>query len=177
MCTNTPTLDIILILGNIMEFNEIPVTLSNDIMFTNLVVTQNYFKFNGTKYIQANRLAMGAPTSPIFAEIFLKRLKHVHVVNILLKHHITGYFRYADNILIVYNADITSTQIVLNEFNSIHNIKLSTEEVNNTINFLDLAIKCYNKQLEFEIVRKHTRMDLIIHYSCHPFEHKLSAVK
>jgi hypothetical protein len=43
---------------------------------------------------------------------------------------------------------------------------------------LDLTIHQRNKKLEFEIYRKHTHTDLIIpDDSCHPYEHKTSAIK
>jgi hypothetical protein len=45
-------------------------------------------------------LTMGATTSAIFAENFLQWSENIYFVNIL-KHDITGYFRYVDDILIV----------------------------------------------------------------------------
>jgi hypothetical protein len=46
---------------------------------------------------------MGAPTSAILAEVFLQYLEHRVIAEILNKHQITGYHRYVDNILIIYN--------------------------------------------------------------------------
>jgi hypothetical protein len=60
---------------------------------------------------------MGAPTSVILAEIFIQHLEHTTVFNILMKHHIIDYFRYADNTLIVYNRhniNIENTLVVSN---------------------------------------------------------------
>jgi len=45
---------------------------------------------------------MGAPTSSILSEIYLQYLENTEIFDILLKHHIIGYFRYVDDILIVY---------------------------------------------------------------------------
>jgi hypothetical protein len=44
---------------------------------------------------------MGAPSS-VFPEIYLKYLENIKIFDILVKHHIIGYFQYADDILIVY---------------------------------------------------------------------------
>jgi hypothetical protein len=62
-------------------------------------------------------LAMGAPSSPTFSEIYLQYIQHSTIYEILLKHDILGYFRYIDDILIVYNTKKTDITEVLNSFN------------------------------------------------------------
>jgi hypothetical protein len=68
-------------------------------------------------------------------------MEHKQVYQILLKHKITGYFRYADDILIVYNQEQTNidkTIIELNKQNN--NIEFKVEKQHhNSINFLDLT--------------------------------------
>jgi hypothetical protein len=54
------------------------------------------------QYIQNEGLAMGAPTSSLFCEINLKRIDNTNIADILLQHHIVGYFRYADDIPLAY---------------------------------------------------------------------------
>jgi hypothetical protein len=54
------------------------------------ILKQNYFKFNNKIYSQTQGLAMGAPTSAIFSEIFLQHIEHNLLVNILLEHNIIG---------------------------------------------------------------------------------------
>jgi hypothetical protein len=43
---------------------------------------------------------MGAPTSAIQAETFIKHMEHKHIYPILKTLEIIAYYRYADNILI-----------------------------------------------------------------------------
>jgi hypothetical protein len=63
---------------------------------------------------------MGAPTSTILAEIFIQLLEHTKIINILNKYHNIDYCRYVDDILIVYNTNITNIENTLIEFNSMH---------------------------------------------------------
>jgi hypothetical protein len=78
-----------------------------------ILIKQNYFQFQDTLYIQKEGLAMGAPTSSIFSEIYLQHIKNTKVVDILLQHQIIGYFCYVDDILIVYKKDTTNIYDVL----------------------------------------------------------------
>jgi hypothetical protein len=79
---------------------------------------------------------MGVSTSALFAEIFLQWLKHLSIVTILSKH-ILGYYRYVDDILILYNPDTTHIGLVLTEFNKLHpSLTFTLEnEINSSINF------------------------------------------
>jgi hypothetical protein len=81
----------------------------------NLVVNQNYFELNTTCYKQIEVLGMGIPTSALFAEIFLQWLEHMFIVTILSEHHILGYYRYVNDILILYNPYATHIGVVLTE--------------------------------------------------------------
>jgi hypothetical protein len=46
--------------------------------------------------------------SALVAEIFVQYLEHNYIINILKKHHITDYYRYVDDVLIIYNEDHTN---------------------------------------------------------------------
>jgi hypothetical protein len=46
---------------------------------------------------------MGAPTSPSFSEIYFQWLEHNQILKILLEQHIIAYFRFVDDMLIIYN--------------------------------------------------------------------------
>jgi hypothetical protein len=85
---------------------------------------------------------MGAPTSSIFSEIYLKYIENTKIIDILLEHHILGYVRYVDDVLILYKNDATSIYDVIDTFNNIiPNIKFTMEDVKqNKINFLGITI-------------------------------------
>jgi hypothetical protein len=123
-------------------------------------------------------LAMGAPTSAIIAETCLQNLEHNQIYNFLTKYKIIGYFRYVDDILIIYDINNTHTDTMINEFNTIHptvNFTVKNEE-NNKLNFLDLTIHRKHNKLDYT-KKKSTTKDILIHNSsCHPTEHKLASI-
>jgi hypothetical protein len=55
---------------------------------------------------------MGAPTSSIFSEIYPQHIENIKIFDILLEHRIMGYFRYVDDILIVYKNDTTYMTLI-----------------------------------------------------------------
>jgi hypothetical protein len=107
---------------------------------------------------------MGAPTSAILAEIFIQYLEHNDIIQILQKHHILDYYRYVDDILIIYNENCTNIQDTSNDFNSVHpNIQYTMEmQTDNKLNYLDITIENTNNTFTFNIYRKPTATDLII---------------
>jgi len=94
MYTNIPTKDVINIISNLCETHNIDKALTKDILtVTRLIVTQNYFCFKGKTYVQKKFLAMGAPTSSIFSEIYLQFLENTKIYDILHKTRVEGDFR------------------------------------------------------------------------------------
>ena len=85
---------------------------------------------------------MGAQTSSIFSEIYLQYIENTNILDILLEHRVTGYFRYVDDILIVYKNDRTNIYDFLKLLSNIMPaVKFTMEEENNNeINFLDITI-------------------------------------
>jgi hypothetical protein len=123
---------------------------------------------------------MGAPSSALLSEIFLQYIEINHILNILTNNNILGYFRYVDDILIIYDHTTTNINTLLNEFNKIRqNLTYTIElENNQQINFLDIAVFRTNDTFEFTIFRKPTYTDIIIPYnSCHPTEQKFAAIR
>ena len=181
MYSNVPTNELMTILKNICENNNIEKKTARDIMkITRVLIQQNYFQYQNTTYVQTEGLAMGAPTSSVFSEIFLQWLENTKIVDLLIKHEIEGYFRYVDDILVVYREDKTNIHNLLNELNNLI-VKINftlEEEENNKINFLDITINKDQEDLRFEIYRKPTATDTIIpNDSCHPGEHKAAAIR
>ena len=83
--------------------------MKHEIMkISQIIIKQNYFKFQNELYIQEEGLAMGAPTSSIFSEIYPQHIENTIISDILLRYHIVGYFRYMDAIPIVCNKDTTN---------------------------------------------------------------------
>jgi hypothetical protein len=173
MYTNIPKLELFDIITNIME-NDPKITKTTQEEITNMlksIMEQNYFQVNEHYYAQTEGLAMGAPTSAILAEVYIQNMEHKQLYPILTRHQIMGYFRYVDDVLIIYYQNKTNIHEVLAEFNKqATSIKFTVEEEHhNSINFLELTIHRKRTKLEFGIYRKPTQTDTIIpNDSCHP---------
>jgi hypothetical protein len=180
MYTNIPTTELKNMIKNTVDQNYSMSNLEKDELLNLLNLKQNYFQFKNQFYKQNDGLAMGAPTSAILAETFVQYLEHTVIYQILKKHQIIDYYRYVDDILIIYNEQHTNIHDTLEEFNNIHpNIKFTMEQESlNRINYLDLTITKEHNKLTFNIYQKPTTTDSIIpNDSCHPNEHKKSAIR
>jgi hypothetical protein len=181
MYTNIPTKEIPGIITTICRKQATPTKTKTKILeLTRTILNQNYFQFMNQTYKQTTGLAMGAPTSPIFSEFYLQHKEHTTFHRILQRHKIIGYFRFVDDILLIFDNTVTDINQVLSEFNSATpSLQFTMElETDNRINFLDLTIRKNNGHFEFEIYRKPTCTDIIIPQdSCHPTEHKISAIR
>jgi hypothetical protein len=122
---------------------------------------------------------MGAPTSSLLSEVFLQSLEHDSIYKILVELNIKAYFRYVDDILIVYDSLETDITHMLSLFNKLHHNLTFTMELEDDmrINFLDLKIHRLTDSVYASIYRKPTATDSLIHFdSCHPMEHKLAGI-
>jgi hypothetical protein len=84
---------------------------------------------------------MRASSFPILDEMYLRYTEYNNIHDVLMKHT-TGYFRYTDDVLLIYNKELTHAHLTLQEFNNIH-IQLQftkDDEQSNKINFLDVTI-------------------------------------
>jgi len=106
-------------------------------------------------------------------------MENTTIYELLMKHKVEGYFKYVDDILVMYKDDKTNTHNVLEAFsNPVPNMFTLEKEQNNEINFLDITIIKNHDGLSFKIYRKPTTTDIIIpNDSCHPSEHKTAAIR
>ena len=144
------------------------------------ITNQNYFKFNDKIYKQGAGLGMGNPTSAILTEVFMQNLEQKYMEHLKNELGIILYIRYADDILCIMTKN--NEKEILTFLNKQHkNIQFTMElEHENTINYLDLTISKNHdtNQLTFEIYRKPTATDTIIHAtSNHPQQHKIAAIR
>jgi hypothetical protein len=180
--TNIPVDETLIILQNNLENHS---TMSdhkrNELMaLLRIVLKQNYFCFNNDFFIQCKGLAMGSPLSGILAEIFLNHLENKNLWNDenRYKDKIIFFYRYVDDIIILYDGNSRQVNIFNKFMNKIHpNMKFTLElEENNSLNFLDLTLKKSDNRFMFNVFRKPTATDTTIHAtSHHPMSHKLAA--
>ena len=143
MYTNIPTHELTDIIKFLFKQNSIDPTTQTELNeICNTILTQNYFRFSNIQCSQKQGLVMGAPSSSILPQVYLHFLENTQIYNILIQHQIIGYFRYVDDILIVYSDENTDIHKVLDLFNNISPTLTFTieKEQNNSINFLDISI-------------------------------------
>lgn len=94
---------------------------------------QNFFIFDKVTYYQPDGLAMGSPLSPLLADLFLDNFENQLILNNNIFHeHIIYYFRYVDDIIILWNDTLENLHLFLDYINSLHNkIKFKLEVENN----------------------------------------------
>jgi hypothetical protein len=84
---------------------------------------------------------MHAPTSAFLAEIFIQRLQHTHIINILTKHHTVDYYHYWDDILLVWDTHDTNTKDTLTQYNPVHlTTKFTQKKHRKKSNYLHINI-------------------------------------
>jgi len=123
---------------------------------------------------------MGAPSSAALSEIYIQHLEHTKITDIIVQQNIIGYFRYVDDILVVYDQSVTDIHKVHKALNNLApTIKFTLEnETDGCINFLDFTIQNKDNKLLFNIYRKPTATDIIIPKdSCHPPQQKHAAIR
>jgi len=162
--TNIPIIDTRDILINTLEENNTDPKQKQELMkWFDTITNQNYFAHNGTIQIQKEGLAMGAPSSGLISEQFLQQIEHIHLAHLSTKHKIIEYFRYVDDILLIFYSNHTDIQAILTDFNAIHpSLKFMAEtETDNTINYLDVTIhrtpKLENGHIQEAYFHRHVR--------------------
>ena len=159
MYTNIPTQKLRDVTKYLHIHNNVDWTTQAELQrICNTVLTQNHFRYNNTQYSQTQGLAMGAPhSSSRLSEVNLHFLENNQLYDIVIQHQFIGYFRYVDDILIVYSENNRGIHKVLDLFNNISPTLTFTvgKERSNCINFLDNSI-CNNQKISFSAYRKPT---------------------
>jgi hypothetical protein len=141
--TNIPVNETRDILSNMLKQNLLDSQTKQELIkWYNVITSQNYFTHNGNIVIQNDGLTMGAPSSGLLAKFFLRQVEHLHLAHLSTRHKIVNYFRYVDDILMIFDSNHTDIQTILDDFNAIHpRLKFTAEmETNNMINYLDITI-------------------------------------
>ena len=121
MYSNIPITQTKHILDNMLTSNRTNAQTKSELPnWYDAITKQNYLQHNGKTITQTDGLAMGAPSSGIISEIFLHHIEHTHLPYLAQKHKLVNYFRYVDDVLLIYDSLHTDIQAILHDFNSIH---------------------------------------------------------
>ena len=183
MYSNIPIKETKQLLNNILASNMIDHKISSEILNCyEVITTQNYFAYGDRIITQTDGLAVGAPSSGIISGIFLQHFEHAHFPILAHKHKLVNYFRYVDDVLLIYDDLQTDIHTTLSDFNSFHpNPQLTKEtEHDNKLNYLDITIHKTPTSVNIGVFRKPTFTDTIIPYtrtSNHPPQQKYAAIR
>jgi hypothetical protein len=150
------------------------------LVWYDVITQQNYFTNNHDIILQKDGLAMGSPSSGTISEIFLQYLEHSRLTPIADELQLINYYRYVDDVLIMFDEGHTDINTITNRFNSLHpNMQFTNEiEQNNQINYLDITITRKDDHIGISIYGKPTHTNTIIpHTSNHPTPHKYAAIR
>ena len=108
-------------------------------------------------YKQIERLGMGLPLGPTFANIFMSFNEQQWLADCPNSFKPVLYRRYEDDTFLLFN-DKAHSSLFLNYVNSKHpNIKFTMEtESSNSLSFLDVKVSCNNNKFTTSVFRKPT---------------------
>jgi hypothetical protein len=114
------------------------------------------------------------------AKLYIQLIEERYIKHWIEDQNIVYYKRYVDDIFIIFDTSRIN-EITINEVISSIDQHLEfkiTEETNNSINYLDMAINRNKDRMEISIYRKPTNTNVTIqHTSNHPQDHKYAAYR
>jgi len=149
--------------------SEMQSSLNEDLLsFAELVLKSNNFEFNGNRYLQKQRTAIGTSMAPSYANIFMNRLERCLIKNAEVKPRI--WWGYIDNIFIVWTEGEEKLRKFIDYLNSAHEtIKFTYKWSKHEIDFLDVKVLKESGMLETDLFIKPTDSHQYLHSSsCHP---------
>ena len=141
----------------------------------NLVLTLNHFTFEKNKfYLQIFGTAMGTKMAPSYANLFMGNLERTLLQGATLKP--SCWYRYIDDIFIVWNHGQDTWNEFANYLNSFHpTIKFTSEISKTSVSYLDTTVSVINGKLETDLYTKPTdTFNYLLWSSCHPHKTKSS---
>lgn len=136
-----------------------------------LLFEENYFFFEDKWfYHQIKGIAMGTPAAVVIANLVVAYLEEILFTNSMFKH-IKLYKRYIDDVLIIFNLNNISVDMVIQNFQRMEEfgITWSSKFSTASIDFLDLTIFHHDKLFLTKTFQKDLNLYLyIVKSSAHP---------
>ena len=145
-----------------------PIALDSFLDLIKLSVENTVFIFDGMAFKQKFGVAMGSPLSPVLANLCMEFLESEFILNCPDNIKPLVWYRYVDDIFIVYDKDDSSFDNFVSYVNNLlPSIKFTVErEQENKLSFLDVLVHHNPNDLtfSFDIYRKPTNSEMYIHY-------------
>ncbi|CAH2223714.1 Hypothetical predicted protein [Pelobates cultripes] len=134
-----------------------------------LVLTQNYFRFELEWYRQSAGTSMGTAMAPMYANGYMFEFETQHILE-PFKDIILSYSRYIDDIFMIIKGDNSIAESMVQYINSCTpNVQLTTTMDPLTVDFLDVRIIREGNKLAYTLFTKSTdRNTLLQANSFHP---------
>ena len=119
-----------------------------------VVLTNNFFDFNGKHYHHKSGTAMGTKLAPSYANLFMTKFEQAHVYTYHLQP--TMWKRFIDDIFLIWPHDMETLLEFIQHLNTVHpKIKFTSAISPSEIAFLDLTIYHRDKTVYKIIYQKH----------------------
>lgn len=139
-----------------------------------LVLKYNNFSFGDEHFVQIHGAAMGSRVSPNYANLFMGKFEEKMLTSFEVKPFV--FYRYIDDIFIIWTSTLASLNAFFNHCNSLHNtIKFSCSYSSTSVSFLDVTVSIDSGKLATTLLRKPTDRRQYLHFnSYHPHCQKKS---
>lgn len=130
-----------------------------------LILTCNYFSFNGKFYLQCRGTVMGANVAPTFANIFVAMLEKDAIYTSVHFNRVLSWMRYIDDIFLIWTGSVSELESFYGYLNSINNtVKFTLTHSTEKLAFLDTMVVIRDGTLTTELYRKPTDKNTILHF-------------
>ncbi|XP_054272548.1 uncharacterized protein LOC128992830 [Macrosteles quadrilineatus] len=137
------------------------------------ILEKNYFQFQDKHFLQIKGTAMGTRMAPSYANLYMGNYEEKFLSS--REHLPICWFRYIDDIFIIWTHGEESLRKFLEDLNSFGPLNFTWDFSETSINFLDLTIHLRNNSLTTSIHIKPTNHQQYLHFSsCHPNNTKRS---
>ena len=129
-----------------------------------VVLTNNYFGFNGKHYHQKSGTAMGTKLAPSYANLFMTTFEQIHVYT--YHQQPTLWKRFIDDIFLIWPHGMDSLLEFIQYLNTVHPTIKSTSTISPTeIAFLDLTIYIIDNKLYTRLYTKSTDRHMYLNFN------------
>ena len=137
-----------------------------------LVLTSNYFTFNGKIYLQKQGTVMGTRMAPNYAIIFMHLIEEKILKETDYKPK--TWIRFINDVFIIWPHGRDRLETFLTYINEVHEtIKFTAEYSTTEVAFLDTLVYKLNGKLAMKVYHKKTDEKMYLHYSsAHPKSQK-----
>lgn len=141
-----------------------------------LIINNSNFTYNGNFYHQTYGMPMGAPLSPVIADLIMEHLEQE--CNKKIDFPILFFYRYVDDIILcVHHQNLSQLLNIYNSFHPRLQFTIEQESPNREISFLNLLLSVQDNHIRTNWYRKATYSGRVLNYhSSHSYNQKVAIV-